>query len=326
MLLAEQGVEETAIRDLRLDATEPAGSTGAGVHIYDISSDDVNARNWSPLPYEMRMMLQSQIARGTPRVGDLFDVNQGALSGNNDVFLISSAQLKTLRGSERRLFRPCAGTSTIRYGTIEPGLFVWYPYDENGIVFNSEEELIDAAPDYYASYLRPAQEKLAARPAATSAGHWWALTRERAWQRSKQPKLVSAFFGQRGSFAYDAGGAYVVTHGFSWHWRPTTPGGDHPHLPWAYLALLNSGAFETMLGFFCPRVQGGQYNLAKRFTEACFLPDLADDSAVTRELLVALSDYGRAIHSRTPVDFPSLDRLASRAYGIEGDRLPESRG
>ena len=74
-----------------------------------------------------------------------------------------------------------------------------------------------AVPDFYQEHLLPRREALVARATMTEAS-WWRLTREREWQREKSPKLVSAYFGQRGSFAYDDSGQYVVTQGYAWVW------------------------------------------------------------------------------------------------------------
>ena len=87
-------------------------------------------------------------------------------------------------------------------------------------------------------------------------------------------------------------------------------------LPWAYLALLNSRVFEAFTEYFCPRVQGGQFNLSKRFIDRVFLPDLSDVKYVTDATLDRLASMGRAIHEGGRVDEKLLDQISARAYRI----------
>ena len=170
---------------------------------------------------------------------------------------------------------------------------------------------------------------------------WWRLTREREWQREKSPKLVSAYFGQRGSFAYDDSGQYVVTQGYAWVWLqepsesleiedPADLDSDMPTpvrfhdspLPWAYLALLNSEVFGRFLSFVCPVMQGGQLNLSSRYVSKVHIPDLSTESSSTKDMVKGLSRIGRAIHSDDEYDLTRLNDLAARAYQMPlGDIL-----
>src|SRR5262249_2040077 len=141
--------------------------------------------------------------RRTPHVGDLFDVKQGARTGANEVFVLTRTELHELPRAEHRFFRPAADNSTIRNRQLLALESDFSAYDISGLILNTEEQLAAEVPQYYATRLKPAESKLAQRSIEPRTV-WWKLIREREWQRVAAPKLVSTYFGDRGSFAYDA--------------------------------------------------------------------------------------------------------------------------
>jgi hypothetical protein len=70
-------------------------------------------------------------------------------------------------------------------------------------------------PVFYEKFLKPHELSLKRR-AGISQNHWWELTRHRTWQVQESPKLLSTYFGDRGSFAWDKGGHFVVVQGYGW--------------------------------------------------------------------------------------------------------------
>ena len=143
------------------------------------------------------------------------------------------------------------------------------------------------------------------------------------------PKLTSTYFGDRGSFAYDTHGDFVVLQGYAWIWSKNNSydevldeadgellAFDDTLLPWAYLTVLNSRVFEDLLESSCPRVQGGQFNLSTRFVNRVDLPDLSDDHQITADLVEELALLGKEIHAGKMPDIGKIDRVAMRAYGL----------
>ena len=134
------------------------------------------------------------------------------------------------------------------------------------------------------------------------------------------PRLVTTYFGRRGSFAFDAKGEYVVLQGYGWGWKGYDDDQDNPEvapferspLPWAYLALLNSDVFEVFTEYFCPRVRGGQFNLSDRFIARAFLPDLSDETYQMDDTVTALAEIGRKIHDGHPISSTKLRQASSR--------------
>jgi hypothetical protein len=152
------------------------------------------------------------------------------------------------------------------------------------------------------------------------AERWWALTEERSWQLSRVPKMVSKYFGEAGSFAWDDRGVFVVTQGYGWLWKRQPAERDafsSSLLPWAYLAILNSDVFENLLACYCPRMRGGQLNLSARFVNKVFLPNLADKSSPASRVMTDLSVIGRQIHEGAKLDAARLNELVARAYGFD---------
>lgn len=182
---------------------------------------------------------------------------------------------------------------------------------------HTEAELEAAVPQYYHNWLEPARATLVAR-CRSGEGNWWTLAQERRWQWVGGPKLVTKYFGERGSFAYDESGEYLVLQGFGWiskiHLRDTPF--FESDLPFAYLALLNSSVFEDLLACFCPRIQGGQFDLSPRFIASVFLPDLSDELRVPGDVVQDLARVGKQFHAgKTPPAGPQTE-LAERVYGL----------
>lgn len=315
VLLAEERAEDAAIRGLRLFDDYPVVSSHDRWEVFQMPTDSISSASWLPRTRHHFETVRRLSAQGAPTVGDIFDVNQGALTGKNKAFLLSDRQFQTLPPDEQRFFREVAD---IHNGCLGVGGYIFYPYDETGLVLATEAELRLRVPTYYSQRLRSHRETLRARPRINK-GQWWALAEERSWQLHAIPKLITKYFGQSGSFAYDETGRSIVVQGYGWLWR--TGGPDNPlfsdsSLPWAYLALLNSPVFESLLAYYCPQVRGGQYNLSVRFVSNIPLPNLADDLAVSNDIVRELAWLGRQIHTGEMPPAGLLAKAAYRAYGV----------
>jgi len=93
-------------------------------------------------------------------------------------------------------------------------------------------------------------------------------------------------------------------------------------LPWAYLALFNSGAFEEILGLFLSSLSGSLRVEAAAAAQV-FLPDLSDPERVLPETVNELGEIGRTIHAgrMNEVDQAKLDHLTLLAYGLPSSVL-----
>ena len=328
--IAENGMEDRALRELR---RLQLFTTVATDDVFVSSEADrslVTSTSWMPRTFRHQQLLAAVAIH--PPVGELFDVLQGALTGCNDAFIVDAKFVANLPAKERRYFRVSAGASTIRNCAVSLKQYVFFPYDENGELLATEEELQTSCQTYYSTVLQAHRKALASRAGFET--RWWNLTRPRHLDRQFSPKIVSAYFGATGSFAFDDTGAVVSTHGYLWWWKSdsridetdddldiSVRFNDSP-APWAYLALLNSAPFEFLLSCFCSRVQGGQHNLSKRYVSAIPVPDLLTGTA-TAKMVSSLAAVGKSLHAGSAVDAESLTELVSRAYGVDSDAWPK---
>jgi len=320
--VAKDGCEDAVLRALRRGVDR--SPTPDKWDVFSVSASSITPANWMPRFQRSMKMAEILEAAGMTRVGDLFSVHQGILTGYNKAFVLKVEELTTLPQTEREFFRPAAGNSTIHDGTIAQDRYVFFPYNSSGILVESETDLRILLPSYSAKWLEPHKKELQER-AGIDPRQWWLLTRRRSWQMRNRPKLVTTYFGDRGSFGYDKTGAFVVVQGYCWLWKQEAAKKEAPRpsvrfdrsdLPWSYLAILNSGLFETLLESSCPRVQGGQFNLSSRFVNQVFLPNLSDNLCVTGDLVEELASLGRRIHAGDMPEVDQIDEVAVRAYGL----------
>jgi adenine-specific DNA-methyltransferase len=331
IVIASDGAEDSSLRALRQDR-EFLDAEDKNFEVYQAPLEEIIQQpTWAPRSKNYRNTLQGLKSLNIPMVDELFNVHQGALTGLNAAFIITAETYQSYKSSERVLFRPVAATSTIRNGKLAGKSYVFFPYSSAGLRLITEDEVKKAVPTFYRELLRPNKEELLAR-ASIPPTTWWRLTREREWQREPSPKLVSAYFGQRGSFAYDDCGQYVVTQGYAWQWKrepsdalevedPADLGAAasppvsfyQSPLPLAYLSLLNSEVFERFLSFVCPIMQGGQLNLSARYVSKVHIPDLSSEAS-TKDMVKGLAKVGRLISSGEDYDLAELNHLAARAY------------
>jgi hypothetical protein len=328
ILIAKSGAEEKSLRSLRHPEVPPTNDGEWSLHIAPLEA--VEEGKWMPRWPATSRIEEDLAVLGTPRVADVFEVRQGALTGHNETFLLSQPLFESLPETERKFFKPAAGTKTIFEGRIEKTYWVFYPYDANGLILKSETDLEATVPVYFRRYLEG--NKVALKNRELGGQPWWCLTRARERLSLGMPKLVTSYFGRQGGFAFDEEGQFVIVHGYAWLWksrtRPVDIEGDlvdvelrlDQRLAFAYLAILNSGVFEQLLSLSCPRVAGSQFNLSKRFVSRVFVPDLTDELTPSHTI-ADLERAGRAIHSGSGIELTDLDKTVAAAYRMAVESL-----
>lgn len=290
----------------------PDGIRDRGFAIYETHA--INAppggASWNPTPLEA-VRLSAELG-STAKVSDYFEVRQGVLTGHNDAFLLSEEEWQSLPSGERLFFRRAVMGEDIRFGHLLSQSYVFYPYGPLRIT--SGEELTERLPVYLSKWLMPSQEKLSRRPRVRN---WWELTEHRAWQVRPQKKMVSKYFGGLGSFAFDIDGDRVVVQGYGW--LPKRGSRLVEIEAYASLAVLNSDLFMSLVSGVSQQLDGGQWNLSKRYVSILPFPAL-DSEAVTSELLMKLASYGEVLHHGKPIADANGHALAVRAaYGLDRD-------
>ncbi|MCX7429158.1 MAG: N-6 DNA methylase [Planctomycetia bacterium] len=312
MIIAESGFEERAIRAAR-SRSGRQDCIGDGYEISRQPYELLRARDWTPRPVRGMAVVNGWLESGMPLVTDLFDVRLGIRTGRNAVFVLSKEDLLASGASKRELayFRPVA--NEIRNGRVVADDVVFYPYHNGELTLKSEVELKGAVPWFYAERLLPNRLALSNRRSLRGR-HWWELVEPRStWMDAKAPRLLSPSFGQCGSFAYDPRTQHVVVQGNAWFWRSAPCNNE---LLLAYLAILNSYEFESVLDLLCPRVGGGQYELYRARLANVPIPDLSKTETKLRR---RLAQEGDRIVRGEDFDPRVMAGPVSRAYGVSPD-------
>ncbi|MDT3404292.1 hypothetical protein [Mucilaginibacter terrae] len=203
---------------------------------------------------------------------DIFNVKQGIRLGSS-LFKITHNELNNLPLNERAYFRPAIDNDSVKNGQLSERNFIWYPYDVNGLVIATEEELIAKAPQYYQSTLLPNKAVLKER-ARKDLNNWWCLSEHRAWLRSTEPRLVSTEFGRSDSFAFDKSGHFVVERGNGWIPKKDFSSIDDYYF---YLAIFSSRFFDNLLSIYSKQLAGGNwFDLGKKYTDEIPIPNIND--------------------------------------------------
>ncbi|MBI1921627.1 MAG: SAM-dependent DNA methyltransferase [Geobacter sp.] len=278
---------ESAFRALRIARANNQGQLEKnGFSIYTRRQDSNTYINIAPKPEKSRRLAEK--LSHLPRVGELFSVQQGTITGLNEAFVLDAPQYNSLPKKERQYFRPAIMNESIANSMILSNSFVFYPYVSGGIQLKEESEVRRAVPQYFQLYLQPFKQKLLTRARVTP-DQWWRLSEYRAWQVNEVPKVVSTYFGDRGSFAFDREGKIVVVQGYGW-----SPKGGRSltdEAGYAYAAFLASDVASVLLSFVSVHVGGGQWNLSKRYVEKMPIPNFFDDDATTSTII---NDFGKA--------------------------------
>lgn len=285
----------------------------ADYNIYRASFEELKETdNWKCLSSESYRLRQKTIlllnSEGFVSASDLFDIRQGARTGANSVFILSSEDYHHLPRSERQYFRPSVDNASIQAGKLSRTNYLFYPYDGDMLSINDEETLKKVVPSFYRQRLLPNQKKLSERSKIDST-KWWALTRPRNWQFSRCPKMVSTEFGKSGSFAFDDTGDFVVERGLVWIPKNSDFDTDDYY---RYIALMNSPFFDSLLELFSNELIGGVYNLETKYIKNIPLPLFGQ---MQRDLSELFYDFGRQMSNGKLVKVDFLDKLVRSVYG-----------
>ena len=111
----------------------------------------------------------------------------------------------------------------------------------------------------------------------------------RTWQYSRQPKLVSKYFGGAGSFAWDETGDYIVVVGHAWIQDPEVALRQDLICPYsiATAVYLNLPETEELIDYLSVRVSGGQLDLSGRYLKQLLIPS---PRKLDESLLAAMSN------------------------------------
>jgi adenine-specific DNA-methyltransferase len=301
----EKGTAAQAIQDLRkLQYQNTQNVIEKNYSIYQPTNFPINSLNWNITSFEDSEFFK-RIERFVKdgrlvRVQDIFNVQQGIRTGFNDVFKISPFEYNLVPDNEAKYFRPVIDNDSIKRGKLIKNNYVWYPYNEDGLMIKTAEELIDSANYFYRNKLLPKKEKLSDR---SGVGKWWTLTRPRNWQYRKRKGICSTEFGKSDSFAFDALGEFVVERGNAWISKKEF---NDDFRFYFYLAIFSSSTFDKLLSVYSKQLLSG-WDLGKKFTKnipipSVFSQDVVSSYAFEKLALLGMQLAKGELYSIYPID------------------------
>lgn len=295
----------TALRELRLYRQKEI-PTPLAFKNFSIYEDEylTKGTNWMVRSFQLNQLAER--LKGFSNVGKLFDVVRGADTGNNAAFILTKESLTLLPKKEKMYFRPCVMRESLKNGRLIDKFYMFFPYGDYQI--SSEAELYRILP-VYSSILNKNKDQLKKRKGNEE--KWWELSRHRPWQINSLPKLVSAYFGKSGYFAFDQKGQYLIGQSFAWF--PKKEDLNKEIYYFSYLALLHSPLIDKLLEMTCNILQGGYFDLSKHYIDKLPFPDLTNADIST---LSILSQMGENIHLGNEISISSLNDIVANVYGI----------
>lgn len=293
----EKGIVQDALRDLRkMNANNSLTVDEKNYSIYTPTFFPVIPENWKLISLKENNFLKnlSRFKKDgkLTELSNIFTVKQGIRTGNNDVFLFKPDEYMALPSEERYLYRQSLYNESIKDGVIGSYNYVWYPYDDSGLIISDELEFIKKAPVSHERLLLKKNE-LSTR-ARIDDSCWWHLSEHRAWLLKKEPRLYSSEFGKSNSFAFDKDGIFVVERGNAWIPKKDFEIEDY----YFYLACFSSNLFDQLLSIYSKQLAGGNwYDLGAKYTKNIPIPNIHVTEVKESNAYNKLVDLGKELES-----------------------------
>lgn len=262
-------------------------------------------RSWKTLPQKYDIFigkLKERIYLGQLCSLDSFmDIRQGLLRGDKQSFVLKSSEYQQLLDNEKKYFRPLASAETIRDGRVVRDLYIWFPYNEGGLIIKSEEQLSNLHMTY--EWLKLSKTVLEKRAGVKN---WWELTRPRSWQFKPAVRLISKRFGSSSSFAI-LRVPEVIEEGNAFEFKKQYVEDDK----YFYLALFSSHIFDVLLSIYAKPLLSG-FDLGKIHIKKIPVPDASKYRH--KELYADLVECGKLYAEGKVYVLDRISTLASYFY------------
>lgn len=314
----EKGVVNLALRDLRKMTANNNNTSIVNEKKYSIYTPPkfpILSNSWKIISYrESKFVIDLEIALKEQRLVELkniFTVKQGIRSGGNTIFEVSINDYVDMPEREKILYRRSINNDTIKNGKLHLVNYIWYPYNSNGLIFETESELEQEAPVSFEKLHRNI-EVLASRK-SIRADRWWTLSRHRKWLEIKEPRLYSTEHGNSNSFAFDEEGCFVAERSNAWIPKRKFENNDY----YFYLAFFSSNIFDKLISIYNKQLPGDNiyYDLGAKYSNKIPIPDVhkCKDSTVYFDL----SNLGRLIMEDGNIFYKSkIDELLIHYFYI----------
>lgn len=309
----QNGASYQALKELRkMNAQQWDSLQQEQCSIYTPYSFPLQKETWnvvSKADYELYLKMVQKLSSGLLKpLNAVFVMKQGLLPGVRHAFDISLSEYSQLSAIEKKYYRPLASADTIQNGKVMLQRYIWYPYDEKGLLIVDEEKFKENLP-YSWKLLSKHKEKLEKR---SEGKFWWELTRPRNWQyEAAAINLYSKRFGNSKSFAVSKHGC-VVQDGNDFTFRSSNYTEEDYYF---YLSVFSSSTFEKLLSIYSRRILSG-YDLGQISIKDIPLIDKAQIFGYQMESYDKLVKFGKAMSEGRLFSQSAIDECVLALYGI----------
>jgi type I restriction-modification system DNA methylase subunit len=291
------------------DAIEGKRVEGRSYSIYEIEQTELESEAWLVLaPTEAAI---NKRLGSLPSLESFLDVREGAVTGADDVFIVSS---DTIPDDEPSLFMPLLRDREMQPYTVpkRTAQSIFFPYS-NGVKV-TEKELRSSFPKTWAYLLKHRKRLEERRSLARYRRAWW----EPMWPREPdtllRPKIVVPHLVIMPRFALDVRGRYIVSHS---PFLIASVRSDEEHILKIMLAILNSSAAFWYVQTHSHVYERGYTMLESKTLRRTPVPDVSRWSTPDRRRLLALVDRRLKVEGTMIAGIDEeIDRFVSDAYGL----------
>lgn len=300
----EKGIVQDALREFRkMNANNEHSINNKNFSIYTPIYFPTLKDSWKINSLDENEFIKQltifQKAGKLSNISELFSINQGALLGVKNIFKITLNEFERLNKSEQKYFRPVITNNSIKSGKISISEYLWFPYDNNGSVFNDEDSLKEI--EFYNAKLLPNKAILENRSGIIE---WWLLTRPRNWQFNRQPRLFSNRFGNSNSFAFDKSGDCVIEEGNAFIPKKEFSIDDN----YFYLSCFSSSIFDTLLSIYSKPIMAG-FDLGKIQIKNIPIPNITIGNLRESGAYLKLVELGTELEKGNAFVKPVIDDI-----------------
>ena len=313
-----QFISKVLVHSLTFDSYGDVFTTSVSneyVEINNVSSLDLEKPSWSFVNNSTDEIF-FKMKKGSKCLSDLCEgIYQGIASGKDEVFFISDSIIEK-HSIERDLLHPILkGKDISPYSIKWSGLYVIYPYDENGKVY--DETVIKTHYPHLYNYLCFCREKLSGRSYfEKSTKKWFELWNQRKMKTFVGEKIITLDNASRNSFTYDLNDYFGTTTVYSLKLKADS------NIHYKYLlGILNS----QLLSFYHKNNAIPQANGFYRY-QAIFINGLPIKITSQQQPIIALVDKILAAKKADPradtgAWVTEIDFLVYKLYGLSYDEV-----
>ena len=280
--------------------------------IFGSRQQSLSRSTWSvPFPEEASLLDRLE---SFPHLGGIANVNQGVITGADDVFVLDSSEVPS---DEEAVYRPFLPERMIgRYALPEDtGKKVFYPFIGEVPVDASKME--KEFPKTW-NRINQYRDRLSSRASAVKApSGWWRPSRPRSPDRILAPKLVVPKICLVPRFGVDLSGQWVVSHS---PFVSARSGASDENLLFLLAAVLNSSVAAWYIDLQGKKFQRGYSEVTVSLLRHMPIPDFGSiPNSVLRRVIASARKLVASFEEFDHEAASSLDKLVLRELYLLDD-------